>query len=64
VRRFGACSLWGLRAGGARVLTLEVRDAVVTQIRGRANRLPLPAELAIVRKWARLNALVLPDDLA
>jgi hypothetical protein len=55
----GECSLWSVRAGGIRVLTVEVRPPLVVQIRGCSNRPPMDAELTILRKWARLNDLAM-----
>ena len=46
--------------GAEKRQTIEVtRDGVVVQCRGKQNRLPTPAELDVVREWARLAGLSL-----
>jgi hypothetical protein len=57
VAEAGTCSLWSVRARGLPVLTLEVRGDRIVQARGHGNRRPTATELAVVRRWARLNAL-------
>jgi len=49
----GQASIWSLRLNGHRALTIEVsaHDRIV-QVRGRANRMPHPHELAALRAWA------------
>ena len=61
----GRCTIWSLRLGSRRRLTIEVRmlRMTVVQVRGLQNRLPDPEELDIVERWARANGLALADPL-
>ena len=58
----GECSLWSLRIGGMSMLTIEVRDAVVRQVRGKCNRPPTSSELKLVSKWAKHNGIRIADS--
>ncbi len=60
----GRASIWAMELltglGAEKRQTIEVtRDGVVVQCRGKQNRLPTPAELDVVREWARLAGLSL-----
>ena len=61
----GHASIWSLRrttpAKTERLLTIELdqRNRAV-QLRGFANRQPSPDEMAILSRWARARAIVLP----
>lgn len=57
--RAGICSLWSLRRGGERRVTIEVRHAerAVVQVRGHRNRLPTAEERAAVAAWAASQGL-------
>jgi len=49
------CDVEGVR----KLLTIEVhrRDRVLTQVRGKRNRLPTKAEALVVQRWAQENGL-------
>lgn len=54
----GACSIWSLRRGGERALTVEMdADGRLVQVRGYANRLARPEETKVLRAWASENGL-------
>jgi hypothetical protein len=60
----GHCSIWAMELetplGKEKHQTIEVtREGVVVQCRGKQNRLPTPAELDVVREWARYAGLTL-----
>ena len=52
-------SIWALRCGEERRLTVEVRNAtrLVVQARGKLNRLPRAKEGQMLRRWATENGL-------
>lgn len=56
----GVTTLWSVRQGGERRVTVEVVRAAsrVAQVRGDANRAPTEEEAAIVTAWAAQNGLV------
>jgi hypothetical protein len=54
----GHCSIWAMELhaplGKEKRQTIEVtRDGMIVQCRGKQNRLPTPAELDVIREWAR-----------
>ncbi len=53
----GECSLWSLRVAGLSMVTIEVRNGAVVQIRGQHNRAPTQTEMKLVRAWMRTNEL-------
>jgi len=58
----GHCSIWAMelstQLGREKRQTIEVtREGVIVQCRGKQNRLPTPAELDIVKEWARFAGL-------
>ncbi len=56
----GSCAIWSLRCNEARCVTIEVslQDRAVVQVRGKFNRPPRPQEMAMLRRWARTNHLI------
>ena len=58
---FRRCSLWSLRVGGVSLLTIEVRDGLVRQVRGKFNRSATDTELKLVHRWAKHNGLRILD---
>lgn len=49
----GACSIWSLSLNDIRQITIEVsREYQIQQLRGRLNRLPTAAEMAVIKTWA------------
>lgn len=58
----GECSIWSMRVAGMSILTIEVRDGVVTQVRGKLNRSPTASERKLVARWARHNTLAFRED--
>ena len=62
-RRF--CSIWslGVQAGGRRkrLVTVEVRNRTIVQVRGKANRLAGEREWPLLRKWAAQERLTIPE---
>jgi hypothetical protein len=62
-------TIWSLRVdagrGPVRALTVEVDPAgrAILQARGRANRLPRPAERAVLERWAAREGLRIADHL-
>jgi hypothetical protein len=60
----GRASIWAMElsgpAGVEKRQTIELtRDRVIVQCRGKQNRLPTPAELDVVKKWAGFAGLIL-----
>jgi hypothetical protein len=60
----GHCSIWAMELhselGTEKRQTIEVtHQRVIVQCRGRQNRLPTPAELDVVKEWARHAGLTL-----
>jgi hypothetical protein len=55
-------SIWSVRRGEERRLTLELRHSTMElrQIRGLRNRRPDPEELEVVLSWARRNEVHVP----
>ncbi len=58
----GECSLWSLRVAGMSLLTIEVRNGSVCQVRGKCNRPPTLTELRLVERWAKHNGLRVYDS--
>lgn len=59
----GRASIWAMELSGKTGVekrqTIEVtRDRIIVQCRGKQNRLPTAAELAVVKEWARLAGLI------
>lgn len=57
----GECSLWSLRVSGMSMLTIEVRNGAVVQVRGKLNRAPSASEFKLITRWARSNELRIAD---
>ncbi len=60
----GHCSIWAMELatplGKEKRQTIEVTsNRVIVQCRGKQNRLPTPAELDVVKEWARYAGLTL-----
>ena len=60
----GHCSIWAMELetplGKEKRQTIEVTsDRVIVQCRGKQNRLPTPAELGVVKEWARYAGLTI-----
>ncbi|MFO0942759.1 MAG: PcfJ domain-containing protein [Pirellulales bacterium] len=59
----GHCSIWTLElqtdSGIEKLITIEVRPILkqIVQARGRLNRYPTEAELAVIRRWASVAGL-------
>lgn len=56
----GRASIWSLTLDGLHQLTIEVREpGRVVQVRGKHNRPPTSSEIAVLRRWARAQALTI-----
>ena len=55
--RRGAVSIWSLSLDGKPILTIEVTDGQVNEVRGRFNRTAERAERSIIGQWASGNQL-------
>lgn len=60
----GHSSIWAMElhtmAGPEKRQTIELNsDRIIVQCRGRQNRLPTPAELDVLKAWARFAGLIL-----
>jgi len=55
----GNTSIWSLRQGGMRQLTVQVKHKrkQLVQARGKCNRVPINAEKRILKNWAAQNGL-------
>ena len=55
----GTTSIWSLRLGPERMLTVEVTNTTreIVQFRGKLNRSATASEIAILRIWAAQNGL-------
>lgn len=61
----GNASLWSVRLGGERAVTVEVARQTrrIVQVRGAFNRFASLTELAQLRRWASMNALEVGNNL-
>lgn len=61
----GRCSIWSMRGQeNERLVTIEVRESMIKQVRGRRNRMPNTQETAHIRRWAAENALKMAGYLS
>lgn len=63
VVRSGRSSIWSVRRGGERRVTIEVwnADLAIVQVRGRANRRATAEEVAWIEAWASQEGLVVRE---
>lgn len=55
----GICSIWSMKTNKdlilKNVLTIEIQNLEVVQIRGKNNRLPTELELTVIETWTKEN---------